>query len=236
MKLRGNRECQSCGTQWSYYETGDILCPECGSPRSVGVGEPTEHTAGRGDLDLTGIRADIDDESIQTLADRTAEETREYIRTVGFVDGGELQPLDDTALAASELRRVATTLARVMRLDETEELYFLELLRGTDQNDRPAPEDVPETLRPERGLGVAAILDIYLGDIRRVYEDRDGNVDRILSAVTAQRKRIEALDGDVEPAEAERLVRTIRDLSAALRREDETALARALERVESAQE
>jgi hypothetical protein len=185
---------------------------------------------------LDPIRANIDEESVQTLADRAVEETREYIRTVGFVDAGELQDLDDTALAASELRRVGATLGRVMRLDEREELYFLELLRVADQNDRPGPEDVPETLGPERGLAVASILDIYLDDIRRVYESRDGQVDRVLSAVRTQQKRIEALDGDVDPSEAEHLVRTLREVSAYLRDDDEGALARALERVETTQE
>lgn len=235
MELRGRRECQSCGTQWSYYETGEIYCPECGSPRSVGLGEPTEHTAGRAELDLQSIRADIDAESIQTLADRALEETREYLRTVGFVDAGELQDLDDTALAASELRRVGATLGRVMRVDEREELYFLELLRVADGNDRPDPDEVPETLGPERGLAIVATLDIYLDDIRRVYDDRDDDVDRVLSAVKTQQKRIKALDGDVDPSEAEHLVRTVREVSASLREDDESALARALERVETDQ-
>jgi len=37
MKIRGDRECKSCGTRWSYYETGSIECPACGSVHSVGV-------------------------------------------------------------------------------------------------------------------------------------------------------------------------------------------------------
>lgn len=236
MELRGTRECQSCGTQWSYYETGELTCPDCGSMRSLGIDEPTEHTAGRAELDLSDIRHDVDSESVQTLANRAGAETRDYLRSVGFVHAGELQPLEGTPLAASELRRVAATLGRVMRLEDDEELYFLELLRVADQNERPDPSEIPETLYPERGLAVASMLDIYLNDIRRVYEQREQDVDSILSSVKSRRKRIEALDGDVGPAEAERLVQTVRDLSAYLREDDETALARALERIETAEE
>ncbi|MFC7059461.1 DUF7117 family protein [Halovenus salina] len=165
MELRGERECQSCGTKWSYYETGEITCPACGSIRSVGLDEPTAHTAGAAELDLTDIRNEVGDVSIETLADDAAEAARTYLRSVGFVDAGELQPLSDTVLAASELRRVGATLGRVMRVDEDEELYLLELLRLADQNDRPAPDEVLETLAPERGLGVAAAVDIYLRDL-----------------------------------------------------------------------
>ncbi|WP_267162240.1 DUF7117 family protein [Halovenus salina] len=231
MELRGERECQSCGTKWSYYETGEITCPACGSIRSVGLDEPTAHTAGAAELDLTDIRNEVGDVSIETLADDAAEAARTYLRSVGFVDAGELQPLSDTVLAASELRRVGATLGRVMRVDEDEELYLLELLRLADQNDRPAPDEVLETLAPERGLGVAAAVDIYLRDLGRVYEDRDPDADRVLSSLRSRRKRIEALDGDVDPTEAEGLVRTTRDVSAYLRQDDEAALARALERL-----
>ncbi len=231
MKLRGKRECNSCGARWSYYETGEITCPECGSIRSVGLDDPTTHTAGTRELDLTGVRAAVDDVPLQTLADRAAEESRRYLREVGFVHAGELEPLDDTVLAASELRRVGATLGRVMQVSDEESLYFFELLQGADQNERPPPDAVPETLFPERGLAVAATVDSYTTDIRRVFEERERAVDRALSSVTAHRKRIEALDGDVPPAEAERLVRALRDLSEYLRTGEETALARVGDRL-----
>jgi len=230
MKVRGERECTACGARWSYYETGEIACPDCGSLRSVGVDERTEHTAGTTELDLTPVMADIDETDIRTLADRASERTREYLREVGFVHAGDLQELDDTYLAASELRRVGTTLGRLMHIEDGERLYFYDLLRGAAEGDRPAPEDVPETFWPERALAVAASTELYVRDIRRVYEEREQAVDSVLSSVTGRRKRIEALDGSVEPAEADRLVRTLRDLAAYLREGDETALARAQER------
>jgi len=230
MKIRGERECTACGARWSYYETGEVTCPECGSLRSVGVDERTEHTAGTATLDLTGVMAAVGNEDVRTLADRATEQTRGYLRSVGFVHAGELQPLTDTDLSASELRRVGTTLGRVLQITETEELYFYTLLRGAAADDRPGPADVPETFWPERALAVATSAERYVRDFRRVYEEREPAVDSVLSAVTGRRKRIEALDGAVEPEESEQLVRALRGLSRYRREGDEAALARARDR------
>lgn len=230
MEIRGERECQSCGTRWSYYDTGQITCPNCGSVQSLGVDDPTQHTAGTATLDLTAVRADVETEPLRTIADRAAQQAREYTRSVGFIHAGDLQPFDATFLAASELRRVGATLGRVMDVTDEEELYFLDLLRGADEGERPGPDAVPETLRPERGLAVAASVDAYTTDLRKYSDDQERELDTLLAGVRSHRKRIEALDGDVDPEEAERLVRTLRDVSAYLREDDETALARALDR------
>jgi hypothetical protein len=176
----------------------------------------------------------VDDHPLRAVADSAAEECRSYLRSVGFVHAGDLQPLDSTFLAATELRRVGTTLGRVMTIDDEEKRYVLSLLNGADSGERPGPAEVPETLYPERGLAVAAAVETYLGDLRRVLDDdREPAVVRVLSGVTARRKRIEALDGAVDPAEAEQLVRAVRDLSAFVREGDETALARADQRFET---
>jgi uncharacterized Zn finger protein (UPF0148 family) len=231
MDIRGERECQSCGTRWSYYDTGEISCPNCGSIHSVGVDERTTHTAGAAELELTDVIADVDEVPVRELAERADERASEYVRAVGFIHAGDLQPLSETYLTACELRHVAATVSQVMYLETEEELYFLDLLRGAATGDRPDPEDVPESLRAERALAAAAAVDAYLSELRRYREDREESVDRVLSAVTARRKRVEALDGEVEPAEAERLVGATQDLSAYLREGDETALARALDRL-----
>jgi hypothetical protein len=233
MDIRGERECQSCGTRWSYYDTGEISCPACDSVHSVGVDERTTHTAGAAELELTDVIADVDEVPVRELAERAGERAAEYVRAVGFIHAGEFQPLPATYLAACELRRVAATVSRLMYLETEEELYFLDLLRGAESGDRPGPGDVPERFRAERALAAAAAVEAYLTDLRRSIEDREESVDRVLSAVTARRKRIEALDGEVEPAAAERLVRAVQDLSAYLREDDETALARALDRIET---
>ena len=231
MEIRGERECTDCGERWSYYETGEIQCPACGSVRSVGVGERAEHTGGAVELDLNEVRNAVDTASTDELAGRASEAAAEYVRRAGFVHAGRLEPLGDTYLAAAELRRVGAELARRMRVDDAAELYLLELLRTADSGERPAPGEVPAELRAQRGLAVAAAADAYVSDFRRVYDDPDREVSRVLSGVRAERKRVEALDGDVESERAERVVRALRDLHAYLEADDETALARAQERV-----
>jgi hypothetical protein len=118
-----------------------------------------------------------------------------------------------------------------MRVTDEEELYFLSLLRAGAERTRPPSEEVPESLWPERGLAIAAATDAYVSDLRRLRSDPEPAVAEGLSSVRARRKRIEALDGDVDPTDAEAVVRTVRDLSAYLREGDETALARAGERL-----
>lgn len=230
MKVRGERTCTSCGTRWSYYETGSIHCPECGDVRSVGTGERAEHTDSPVTLNLLSAIEQIDDQPLSTVAETAAEQAREYLHGAGFVHAGALQPFGERYLVAAELRRVGTTLARQMRIDDAEELYFLSLLRGGNEGERPPPEAVPDSLRAERGLAATAAVDAYVSDVRRLHEDPESAVANVLSSIRANRKRIEALDGDVDPAEAERLVSAVRDLSRYLRAGDETALVRAGER------
>ncbi len=231
MEVRGERECTACGTQWSYYETGEVTCPSCGSVRSVGVEERALHTASATGLDLTPVRQAVETEPLHEVAGLAADRAASYVRSAGFVDGGELQPLGAVYPAAAELRRVGATVARSMAVSDAEELYVLELLRIADSGERPDPEEVPDSLRAERGLAVTASVDGYLTDLRRWLDDREPPVDSVLSSVTTHRKRIEALDGDVDPAESERLLLTVQDLSAYLREGDEMALARAQERL-----
>lgn len=230
MEIRGERECTNCGGRWTYYETGSIECPECGSLQSVGVGERTEHTAGPAELNLQPALEQIDEEPLDSVADTAVEQVRTYLRAAGFVHAGELLPLSETYLLAAELRRVGTTVGRAMRVSDDEELYFLSLLRAGADGDRPSPSDVPESLRAERGLAIAAAADAYSSDVRRLYEDPEPAVGNVLSAVRARCKRIEALDGDVAPTESETVVRALQDLGDYLREGDETALARARSR------
>ncbi|WP_247000250.1 DUF7117 family protein [Halosolutus gelatinilyticus] len=233
MKIRGERECTECGTRWSYYETGSVGCPACGSLRSVGIDDRTEHTDLQVAFDLTPVRNAIDEQSTEDLAAQAREACREYIRRRGFVNAGNLRDLDDTYLAASELLHVADVVGREMRLDETEELYFLSLLRDADDGGRPATDEVPPALRGPRGLAYANAIREYRRDVRTWAEDR--------SLTTAERSaletlgehvtRIRMLDGDVEPRLAERLVEATRDLTNGLRG-DEFAFTRAQERLD----
>jgi uncharacterized Zn finger protein (UPF0148 family) len=230
MEIRGERECRNCGTRWSYYETGSVVCPACGSVESVGRGERAPHTAGGSALDLEGVRDAVDDEPLSRVAELAADAGRDYRRAAGFVDAGELQPLDDTFLLAAELEAVGHRLKRAMQIDDAERTYFLSLLEAPYADQRPGPDAVPASLAPARGLAVCRAVDEYLADCRLLYENPDGPLARALSRLRANRKRVEALDGNVEPREAERLVGATRDLYAYLARDDEAALARIDER------
>lgn len=233
MEIRGERECTDCGAQWTYYETGSIECPECGSIRSVGVGERAEHTAGPATLELGEAIDAIDEEPLETVAEMAVDAAQAYLRTAGFVHAGELLPFSGTYLLAAELRRVGATLSRAMRVGDKEELYLLSLLRGGADSERPAPAEVPDSLHAERGLAIAAAADAYVSDLRHRYDEPEPAVAEVLSAVRARRKRIEALDGNVAPAEAEAVVRALRDLGEYLRTGEEAALVRATDRVQS---
>lgn len=231
MEIRGERECRECGTRWSYYETGSVACPSCGSVRSVGRGERAVHTAGAAALDLDPVRAAVDDEPLDRVAELAADAGREYRRAAGFVDAGDLRPLDDTVLIAAELETVGAAIEREMRVDAGEEAYLLELLRAPAGGDRPDPARVPESLAAARGLAVCRAVEDYVRDLRRVAPEPSRPLARALSQLRAHRKRIEALDGDVEPRVAERVVGATRDVYAYLEHDDEAALARVEERL-----
>lgn len=232
MKIRGDRQCKECETRWSYYETGSITCPECGSLKSVGVDARKEHTASPVTLDLTGVRAQIDDVPLRDLAAEAAETCRSYVRQYGFIDAGELQPLADSYLAARELRYAAGYIERAMRLTDDEEYYLLTLLQGADQGDRPATDTVPESMRDTRGLAYATAVDHYRSDLRLYLDDNpDETVQHLLGALGEHQKRVAALDGDVSLSTSEALVGACRSLGQYLVTDDENELAQAQHRL-----
>ncbi|MWV40604.1 TFIIB-type zinc ribbon-containing protein [Natrialba sp. INN-245] len=233
MKIRGERECTECGTRWSYYETGSIGCPACGSLHSVGLDERTEHTDLRVEFDLTPVRADIDEVATDELAERARDRCREYVRRRGFVNAGDLRDLDDTYLAATELLHVADIVVRERDLEEREALYFLSLLRDADDDERPAPDEVPRTLRAGRGLAYANAVREYRREIRTWADDRElTTAERTaLETLGEHVKRVRMLDGDVSPRTAERLVQATRELANGVHG-DELAVMKAQDRLE----
>ncbi|MFC7077942.1 DUF7117 family protein [Haloarcula halophila] len=224
MRVRGERECQDCGTRWSYYETGSIACPECGSVHSVGIDDRTRHTDAPATLDLTPVRNRIERDTVEELATQAAESCRSYARKRGFIDAGELRPLDETFVAARELQAVGDEIGRGLRIEDDVELYFYDLLSGADAGERPAPDEVPSTLRSPYGLAMAAAVGDYQRDLRTYLDDHPSEQARRLSGrIRDHRKRIEALDGDIDPADADRLVSAARDLGRFAIEGDETA-------------
>jgi predicted RNA-binding Zn-ribbon protein involved in translation (DUF1610 family) len=232
MKIRGQRECQSCGTRWSYYDTGSVECPNCGALRSVGVDDRTRHTATPTDLDLSAHRNALADGEIPDIADGVKSDCRAYVRGRGFIHGGDLLPLDDTFLSASELVHVVDLYARLRDPTDDEQLYVLDLLRGADQDERPPADHVPDSLAEGRGLGYAEAIDDYRREVVTWLDDNpDPAARRTLGTVAEQVKRIEALHGDVPPATAETLVTATREIVRYLTEDDETALASAQDRL-----
>lgn len=232
MRVRGRRQCQACGSEWSYYETGDPACPDCGSLRSVGLDEERAlHTDAPATLDLAAARSALDDRPRREVASTAERAAREYVNRRGFVDAGQLLRLDDTYLAAAELRAVAGEVRRLSGAGEAIEGHFLTLLRGAEDGDRPT--DVPARLRSARGLAMASAVGDYRRDVlawlddRPVADDTAPEVRPLLDRLRAHERRVEAVDGDVTPATADRLVATAQAIGEHLRTGDAAPLDRA---------
>jgi hypothetical protein len=150
---------------------------------------------------------------------------REFTQGYGFIDGGRLQPLDETYLAATELRHVAEELRRQMEIDDDAEWYFTALLRA-DDGERPAPAAVPSSMRAMRGLAYANACREYRSDLRTyVKEHPDPLVDGPMERLSNHIRRIRALDGDVPARQSEALVTATRALGEYLIDEEKRRLA-----------
>ncbi|NHN59449.1 MULTISPECIES: TFIIB-type zinc ribbon-containing protein [Halorussus] len=241
MKVRGQRECSDCGARWSYYRTGSVECPECGSLRSVGVDDDRRlHTDSPAELDLTEAREAVDARPLREVADLADEMARGYVRKRGFVRGGDLLGLDEAYLAAQELRHAADVVGRGLDLSDDEEWYFLALLRGADADPetdpdadrRPAPDEVPTSMHPIRGLAYAEAVEEYRSDAADWADENevDAAGRDALESLGDRVRRVQALDGDVNAETSELLVAAAREVGRYLREGDADALASARDR------
>jgi hypothetical protein len=237
MRVRGRRECRDCEHRWSYYETGSVECPACGSLRSVGVDDRTRHTDTPVSLDLSPHRRAIDADGLDGL-DAAATDLKRDLRTYrnkrGFVRGGDLLALDGTFLAATELLHAVDVLARAdaSEITDDEEFYLLDLLRGADAGERPPVAEVPESMRAARGLAVAEAVDDYRREVLAWLDDNpDAAARRTLGTVSDLLKRTRALGGDVPLDDSETFVTATREVSRYLREGDEAALSTADDRL-----
>ncbi len=233
MRVRGRRRCTDCGEEWSYYDTGDIACPTCGSIHSVSTDENREfHTDAPVDLDLVDVRADVGTRPLREVAADAEEAALAYVSARGFVHAGELQPLDETIVAASHLRYVAAHLRRSIRdPPEDVEAHLLALISGAPDGEQP--DTVPEQLWGPYGLAVADVVDRYRGEIVDWLGDHDRQPLPVLETLRDRVKRIEALEGEVPPAETDALLTAAREVGTHLRENDDAALTRATERLEN---
>lgn len=228
MEIRGRRECKACGNQWSYFDTGSVTCPACGSLRSVGTGDREQHTDGHVELDLTELLVAVDDQPLAELTDELAETCRSYLSTRGFVRGGQLRALDDAYLVAAELRHAADIYGRLREPTDPERLYVVSLLRASDTGERPPAAEVPDRFRSARGLAAANAVLRYRTEVTTV-ADPDAELGRVLSSLRDRAKRVEALQGDVPATEADALVAAAREVWRAVATDDDEAVARARE-------
>ncbi|WP_224335422.1 DUF7117 family protein [Haloprofundus halobius] len=232
MEIRGRRECAECGTEWSYYETGSVSCPDCGSIRSVGVDERKRHTDSAEPLDLTDLKGPLADGDVADVVDDLKPRLREYIRKRGFVHEGDLRPLDDGILVAAELLHAIDVYDRSRETSEAEFLYVLTLFNGTEVGDRPAPEDVPASMAAARGLAYATVVSKYRREAVTWLEGRpDAEAQTTLGTIRDHEKRVHALEGDVPVTESEALVRATQELAEYIAEDDLDALATARDRL-----
>ena len=164
MRVRGERECRECGRHWSYFETGSVECPTCGSLRSVGTGDRESHTDAPVDLDLHEHRQRFAETTSVLPTEGVTDlkrDLRAYVHKRGFVHAGELTELDATYLAARELLEAVDVYDRLRQPTADDQAYLLDLLAGADSGDRPHATDVPTAMRSARGMATALAVETY---------------------------------------------------------------------------
>lgn len=253
MNVRGERECRDCGGRWSYYETGSIECPDCGSVRSVGREGRATHTDTPASLDLSPHR-DRFGEATGTLptegVDELKRDLRQYLRKRGFIDGGELRSLDGTVVAARELLEAVDVYDRLRDPSDADREYLLALLAGADDGTRPPTTEVPDGMREARGSAAARVVKEYRDDLLTFLDEleatgtdpdttptvsvagEDGTARieparEFLERFRDRTKRIEALQGDVDPVVADALIDAASAVGVYIRTGDADALDRA---------
>jgi len=196
MKIRGERQCRDCERHWSYYETGSVSCPACGSLRSVGTEDRSTHTDAAVTLELGAYRAQAAEATtveatpaeapgaeatptsvdtakrLQTslAADELKRELRRYLHKRGFIHAGALRPLDSTYLTACELLEAMDCYDRCRHPTDGDQAYLLALLTGAETGTRPDRELVTTQLREARGGAAARSVSDYRDAVGTVLE------------------------------------------------------------------
>ena len=235
MEVRGERECTECGTRWSYFETGAIACPHCGSLRSVGSGSRRTHTDSPVTLDLTDVIVDIESRPLEALLADAVSVCREYVRQRGFIAAGDLRELDEQYVAALEIRHVGGLVSTQRSLADDERYYVLSLLRDADEGTRPEASIVPTTLRAGRGLAVSRAVTDYRRDVVEWASGRSiaSPTGTAIETLGDYATRLDQLEGDVDPETADTLLSIARSLGAAVRRGDDAAAADVPDRLDA---
>lgn len=208
MEIRGERECLDCGETWSYFETREPACPECGSLRSRAVEDAEEDSSGAvetGDI-LTRFGTDFH-EALSEAEDRC----REYTSRKGFVEAGELLPPEPAYVMACEVKHVAAEFTGARQPEDGEREYVVSLVEGVEKEDPPAPEDRPESLDAAHNRAVAETVEEYSKEVSRYLDGLDDADSRVEEARDLA-KRTQATDGkEGDAVEGLRLLRDVYD-------------------------
>ncbi|MDZ7687265.1 MAG: TFIIB-type zinc ribbon-containing protein [Halobacteriales archaeon] len=206
MEIRGERECLDCGETWSYFETREPACPECGSLRSRAVDDAEEDTTGAVETDdlLTRFGGEFDD-----ALEETEERCREYTARTGFVQGGELRPPEPTYVMACEVKHVAGEFVGAREPTDEELAYVVKLVEGVGAGEPPSPDERPESLNSAHNRAVAETVEEYAKEISRYLDGLDTADSRVEEARDLA-KRTQATDGGEDDAvEGLRLLRDV---------------------------
>jgi hypothetical protein len=225
MQFTGHRRCKQCASEWSYFETGSVSCPECGAIKSTGIGGPEPHTAQHTSLELAPYW-EVTDEEVRIESDKIRRAVTEFLSEYGFIKGGDFLPLHDEVLAAGELRHAAYRYNTLGDPSEEVEHYLLGLLRAVMGESRPTSP--PDVLKQARGRGTADILEQFLRDMRQWTQARAATeLMPIRESFRTHLHRIQALEGDVDPVVLSRLIQSARAVQQYIAREDQQSLSKA---------
>jgi len=207
MEIRGKRECLDCGRSWSYFETREPECPDCGSLRSRATEGAKQDTAGAVEVKdvLTRFGGDF-----ESALRETEEKCREYTSRTGFVEGGELRPPEVEYVMSCEIKHAANELLRETRdITDAEHAYVVSLVKGIGGDEPPSPADRPDSLDAVHNLAVAETVKEYAKETTRYLQDRELTDGRIEKARDLAR-RTQATDGTEN--DAVKGLRILRDL------------------------
>ncbi|XGI84437.1 hypothetical protein ACEU6E_04095 [Halorutilales archaeon Cl-col2-1] len=197
MEIRGDRRCLECGYEWSYFETNRIRCPDCGSMRSESTSSGQFDTQGSANSGIGFNELVSKTASFEETLSEAEESCRKFVSNYGFIDAGELQPPSPEYVMAAEVTEIANGLLTSRGdVDDEEREYVIDLLRGIESGEPPAPEERPSSLDSYHALAVARLVDEYSKEIRRYARMNETDVPSEIETARDKAKRTQATSGE----------------------------------------
>ncbi len=217
MEISGERECLDCGEQWSYFETRQIECPECGSIKSMSISESELDTASsrKNELDMSDLYTEFQTDFMNALT-QAGDRSREYIASTGFIEGGELRPPMLRYVMAREIMEIADYIDLSLDTDisASEERYIIDLVKGVKSGD--PPDKRPNSMNNHHYMAVAKTAEEYATELFKYFEQNSEDIPEGLEKARSLAKKTKATNG--ESADAKKSLRILRDLQRSLER------------------